>query len=72
VKLKKDLPEEIAGLRVEKIVNLDGLKFILADGSWLGIRLSGTEPVVRLYVEAHEGSKLEKLKEAGKSLIKGK
>lgn len=72
VKLKKDLPKEIAGLRVEKIVNLDGLKFILADGSWLGIRLSGTEPVVRLYVEAHEGSKLEKLKEAGESLIKGK
>lgn len=57
---------------MEKIVNLDGLKFILADGSWLGIRLSGTEPVVRLYVEAHEGSKLEKLKEAGESLIKGK
>ena len=72
VKLKKDLPKEIAGLRVEKIVNLDGLKFILADGSWLGIRLSGTEPVVRLYVEAHKDSNLEKLKEAGKRLIKGK
>ena len=72
VKLKKDLPKEIAGLRVEKIVNLDGLKFILADESWLGIRLSGTEPVVRLYVEAHKDSNFEKLKEAGKSLIKGK
>ncbi len=68
-KLKKDLPREIAGLKVEKTVNLDGLKFILADGSWLGIRLSGTEPVVRLYVEAHEDGKLKKLKEAGKRLI---
>jgi len=72
VKLKKYLPKEIAGLRVENIVNLDGLKFMLADGSWLGIRLSGTEPVVRLYVEAHKDSNFEKLKEAGKSLIKGK
>ena len=68
-KLKKDLPQEIAGLKVDKTVDLDGLKFILADGSWLGIRLSGTEPVVRLYIEAHEAEKLEKLKEAGKRLI---
>jgi len=72
VKLKKDLPQEIAGLKVEKTVSLDGWKFILADESWLGIRLSGTEPVVRLYVEAHKDSNLEKLKEAGKRLIKGK
>jgi len=69
VKLRKYLPREIAGLRVEKIANLDGLKFILADGSWLGIRLSGTEPVVRLYIEAHEAEKLENLKEVGKDLI---
>ncbi len=71
-KLRKDLPQEIAGGKVEKTVRLDGWKFILADGSWLGIRLSGTEPVVRLYVEAHEDSNFEKLKEAGKRLIKGK
>jgi alpha-D-glucose phosphate-specific phosphoglucomutase len=69
VKLRKDLPEKIAGLKVDKIINLDGLKFILADGSWLGIRLSGTEPVVRLYIEAHGARELEKLKEAGKKLI---
>jgi len=71
-KLRKDLPEKIAGLKVEEVVNMDGLKFILSDGSWLGIRLSGTEPVVRLYVEAHEKEKLEKLKEAGKRLIRGR
>jgi len=69
VKLRKDLPEKIAGLKVDKIVNLDGLKFILADGSWVGIRLSGTEPVVRLYIEAHGAREIEKLKEAGKKLI---
>ena len=68
-RLRKDLPREIAGLKVERIVELDGLKFLLADGSWLGIRLSGTEPVARLYVEAHGRGELEKLKEAGKKLI---
>jgi len=68
-RLRKDLPREIAGLKVERIVELDGLKFILADESWLGIRLSGTEPVARLYVEAHSRGELEKLKEAGKKLI---
>jgi len=68
-RLGKDLPKKIAGLKVERVVNLDGLKFLLADGSWLGIRLSGTEPVARLYVEAHGTEKLEKLKEAGKELI---
>jgi len=68
-KLKKSLPQEISGLKVERIVNLDGLKFILADGSWLGIRLSGTEPVVRLYIEAHGEGELERLREAGRRLI---
>jgi len=70
-RLGKGLPKKIAGLKVERVVNLDGLKFLLADGSWLGIRLSGTEPVARLYVEAHAARKLEKLKEAGKKLIAG-
>ena len=71
-KLRKDLPEEIAGLKVEKIVSLDGLKFLLAGGGWLGIRLSGTEPVVRCYIEANLIEKLKNLEEAGKKLIVGK
>jgi len=70
-RLRKDLPGEIGGLKVDKIVNLDGLKFILADGNWLGIRLSGTEPVVRLYVEARGEREFERLKEAGKKLVLG-
>ncbi|MBE9004399.1 phosphoglucomutase/phosphomannomutase family protein [Fortiea sp. LEGE XX443] len=43
---------EIAGLAVIDCQTIDGYKFRLADNSWLMIRFSGTEPVLRLYCEA--------------------
>ncbi|OKH24334.1 phosphoglucomutase/phosphomannomutase family protein [Chroogloeocystis siderophila] len=43
---------EIAGERVQDCLSIDGYKFRLADNSWLMIRFSGTEPVLRLYCEA--------------------
>lgn len=43
---------EIAGQSVLSYQDIDGYKFRLADGSWLMIRFSGTEPVLRLYSEA--------------------
>lgn len=43
---------EIAGLKVNDCNTVDGYKFRLEDGSWLLIRFSGTEPVLRLYCEA--------------------
>jgi phosphomannomutase len=43
---------EIAGQKVENCLTVDGYKFRLADGRWLLIRFSGTEPVLRLYCEA--------------------
>ncbi|MBM4255378.1 MAG: glycogen synthase GlgA [Deltaproteobacteria bacterium] len=45
-------PTSIAGIRVERVSTLDGLKLYLHGGSWVLIRASGTEPVVRLYAEA--------------------
>ena len=48
-------PAELAGEPVVRTVPLDtgdGFKFLLADGSWLLIRASGTEPLVRVYTEA--------------------
>ncbi|CAA9590389.1 Phosphoglucosamine mutase [uncultured Synechococcales cyanobacterium] len=44
--------QEIAGLAVNECLTSDGYKFRLVDGSWLLIRFSGTEPVLRLYCEA--------------------
>lgn len=44
--------KEIAGKAVVDCLTIDGYKFRLADDSWLMIRFSGTEPVLRLYCEA--------------------
>ena len=49
-KIKND-PTELSGLKVASVVRTDGLKLVLADGSWVCYRLSGTEPVVRVYTE---------------------
>jgi phosphoglucomutase len=63
-------PNEIAGLAVKKIVRMDGFKFIFQDDSWMGVRLSGTEPVVRLYLEASTPKKIAELEKLGTQLIK--
>jgi len=46
----------------------DGFKYIFADGSWLLIRPSGTEPVLRLYSEAGNIRMVEELLEAGRGI----
>ena len=45
-------PSEVAGVKVARIRSDDGFKFYLADGSWVLLRASGTEPLVRVYSEA--------------------
>jgi phosphomannomutase len=67
-KLRVD-PGQFAGLRVREVVRKDGLKLVLADGSWVCYRLSGTEPVVRVYSEAPSARELEKLSAAAKQWI---
>jgi phosphoglucomutase len=63
-------PNTLDGLSIKKIVRLDGFKFIFQDDSWMGVRLSGTEPVVRLYLEADSPKKLRSLEDIGMRLIK--
>ena len=43
--------KEIGGKKIAKISTTDGTKYILEDDSWLLIRPSGTEPVLRVYAE---------------------
>jgi len=50
--LESNTPQEVAGQAVTDCLTIDGYKFQLADESWLLIRFSGTEPVLRLYSEA--------------------
>jgi len=59
-KLQTD-PAEFRGMKVAQVVRTDGLKLIFADGSWVAYRLSGTEPVVRVYSEARTEEALKKL-----------
>jgi phosphoglucomutase len=67
-KLRAD-PSDFCGSRVAKVVRTDGLKLLFADGSWVCYRLSGTEPVVRVYSEARSREGLTKLSEAAKAWI---
>jgi phosphoglucomutase len=62
-------PREFVGLKVSQVVRTDGLKLVFADGSWVCYRLSGTEPVVRVYSEAGSMDALEKLSAAAKKWI---
>lgn len=62
-------PSEFHGIKVAKVVRIDGLKLVLADGSWVCYRLSGTEPVVRVYSEARSREDLAKLSAAAKAWI---
>ena len=67
-KLRRD-PSEFHGIKVAQVVRTDGLKLVLADGSWVCYRLSGTEPVVRVYSEARSREDLAKLSAAAKAWI---
>jgi phosphomannomutase len=58
-------PETLAGLAVTDIVTLDGYKYEFEDGGWLLIRFSGTEPVIRVYCETTDESKVQPLLDEG-------
>jgi len=49
--LQDNAPAQIAGETLTHVSSLDGVKYILSDDSWLLIRPSGTEPVLRVYAE---------------------
>jgi phosphoglucomutase len=69
-KLGQD-PSEIGGRQVQQTNRMDGVKFIFADGSWLLMRPSGTEPVVRIYAESESAKDLEVLLEQGHKFLLG-
>jgi len=60
--------DRIAGRSVTGINFSDGFKFFFSDGSWLLIRPSGTEPVLRLYSEAGSPADVETLLAAGRQI----
>ena len=58
--MREHEPKTIAGVKVVRVRDDDGFKFYLADGSWALLRVSGTEPLVRLYSEAESKEAVEK------------
>jgi phosphomannomutase len=67
--LDDELPEQVAGRDIEKVVTLDGFKLLLEDGSWLLARPSGTEPKMRVYAEASSEEAVRELLDAGRELV---
>ncbi len=66
--LKNTPPKEILGKLVKEVKSYDGYKFILEDESWLTLRLSGTEPILRIYAEASTSDLAQKYLEFGKKI----
>jgi phosphoglucomutase len=62
-------PKEIGGRRVASVNRMDGVKFLFEDGSWLLLRPSGTEPLVRIYAESESADDLEVLLEQGRKFL---
>ena len=57
--------------RTDRLTTNDGYKFFTSDGSWLLIRTSGTEPLVRVYTEATTPEAREAMLVAGEKLVRG-
>jgi len=74
VDLVSNAPTELAGQPVSRTQALDtndGFKFFVEDGSWLIVRTSGTEPLVRIYTEATSEATREAMLAAGEGLVRG-
>ncbi len=74
VELIAKAPAQLAGQAVTNTVRLstgDGFKFFIADGSWLLVRFSGTEPLVRVYTEATSQAASDACLAAGEALVRG-
>jgi phosphomannomutase len=70
--LTDEPPTHIAGTPLASVSTLDGVKYLLEDESWLLIRPSGTEPVLRIYAEAREARMVEQLLAHGRAVAEAK
>ena len=61
-------PDRLGGIPLASINTRDGVKYLMTDDSWLLIRPSGTEPVLRVYAEAHSPETVQTLLGEGRSL----
>jgi len=67
-RIEQHPPEHLDGVEVVKFDTTDGYRFILSDTSWLLIRFSGTEPLLRIYAESNTPARVERLLASGRDL----
>ncbi len=65
----KNPPATVAGVKVKEVGRKDGIKLYLEDGSWVLLRPSGTEPLMRVYLETHSPEQQTKIAEEMESTI---
>ncbi len=70
-KLKKEPLKELAGFKIKETDLTDGVKFIFENDGWVLFRASGTEPVLRIYVEMPEKHQVDEILEEAKKLVGG-
>jgi phosphoglucomutase len=63
--------QSIGAFPVNKFITTDGYKFLLPGGEWVAFRASGTEPLIRCYIEAKSKANLRKLQSACRELLAG-
>ena len=67
-RVREGEPKSIENIRVARVDTQDGFRFILADNSWLLIRFSGTEPILRIYAETNDTERLKRMLQFGREL----
>jgi phosphomannomutase len=65
----KTPPTEVAGIKVKEVGRKDGIKLYLEEGSWVLLRPSGTEPLMRVYLETNSIEKQGKIATAMETMI---
>ena len=70
-RLTQEVPSVLGGEEIVKVETVDGVKYLLADDSWLLIRPSGTEPVLRVYAEARATGMVDALLAYGERVAQG-
>jgi alpha-D-glucose phosphate-specific phosphoglucomutase len=61
--------QEIGPFKVEKFITTDGYKYLLPNNEWVAFRASGTEPLIRCYIEAKSAKNLKALRETCRALL---
>ena len=67
-RLVSEPPANLGGERLVEVSTMDGVKYIFSDDSWLLIRPSGTEPVLRVYAEGRTDEMVKELLKYGSSI----